>query len=484
MIKSKFVDILTAFTEDEFSDFGKYVISPYFNTNKKLITAFGFFRKYSGRLNSSGCTKEKLYEDVFPGTNYRDSEVRKILSGLTKLAEGFLSQKAMENDIFERKIGLAGKFISKGLISPAEKLVAELEQAASNEKINGQHSFYELMRIQAKKKTIELNKESFQTGDITEDKINTFLLNYFISFSTKIVQNIKAKQYYNLISEDTELTKFISYVDTDSFISWLKMNKSEYSETLTMNLCIIKCINNEYTKDTYMKLKALLLENHPLYSKPEICNLFTCLQGIQINRYRENDPDALSEIFEVNNLILKYEAYSDFPGGNINYGTFVTMVTIGIANKEYGWTQDFISKYTNLLNEKHRNSLFNYAMAELLYATGSTKESMKHTSKIEYEGFFMKHEVNMLKLKIFYAENDFISIHFQLDTYRKLVEGNKYVGEFQHNIYSNFLKVFTELVKIKENEDKIGQALLLKKIENTTNLLAKEWLLEKVKDLN
>lgn len=483
MIKSKFIDILAAFTDEEFNDFGKYIISPYFNTNRKLTTAFGFFKKYSGRLNSNGCTKEKLYEEVFPGTSYRDSEVRKILSGLTKLAEGFLTQKAIENDLFERNIGLAGKLISKGLISPAEKLVATLEETASNEKINGQHSFYELMRIQAKKKTIELNKESFQTGDITEDKINVYLLNYFVSFSTKILQNINAKHYYNLISKDTHLTKFFSMTDIDSFICWLENYRDNHTDTLVMNLSIIKCISGNYTKHAYLKFKELLLKNNSLYTALEINNLFTCLQGIQIDRYRENDPDALAETFEVNNLILKYEAYSNYPGGNMNYGTFVTMVTIGIAKKEYLWTKDFIAKYTNLLNEKHRNSLFNYAMAELFYAEGAPGDSLKYTSKIEYEGFFMKHEVNVLKLKIFYDENDFIAIQYQLDTYRKLIEGNKFVGEFQHDIYSNFLKVYSELVKIKENEDKTGPALLLKKIETTNNMLAKEWLLEKVREL-
>ncbi|MBL8015808.1 MAG: hypothetical protein JNK43_00935, partial [Ignavibacteria bacterium] len=204
---------------------------------------------------------------------------------------------------------------------------------------------------------------------------------------------------------------------------------------------------------------------------------------IQIDRYRENDPDALAEIFEVNNLILKYEAYSNYPGGNMNYGTFVTMVTIGIAKKEYIWTKDFIAKYTNLLNEKHRNSLYNYAMAELFYAEGAPGDSLKFTSKIEYEGFFMKHEVNVLKLKIFYDENDFISMQYQMDTYKKLIDGNKYVGKMQYEMYSGFLKIYSDLLKAKEKKDKIAAVLLLRKIADTRNLLGKEWLAAKASEL-
>jgi hypothetical protein len=271
--------------------------------------------------------------------------------------------------------------------------------------------------------------------------------------------------------------------DIDSFISWLGNYPDKHTDTLVMNLSIIKCINGNYSNSAYARFKELLLKNYPLYSALEINNLFTCLQGIQIERYRENHPDALAEIFEVNNLILKFEAYSNYPGGNMSYGTFVTMVTIGIAKKEYGWTKDFIAKYTNLLNEKHRSSLYNYAMAELSYAEGEPGDSLKYTSKIEYEGFFMKHEVNVLKLKIFYDENDFISMQYQLDTYKKLIEGNKYVGKLQYEMYSGFLEMYSKLLKIKEKNDSTAAAILLRKIADARNLLGKEWLSAKASEL-
>lgn len=483
MIKGKLIDILENFSESEFRDFGKYVNSPYFNSNNKLTVTYGYFRKYFNKFSHSGFTKECLYNEVFPGTAYRDSETRKLLSGLTKLAEGFLMQIAYDNDKFEKDINLAGMFIGKNNLIHAERLIQALEKVSSEEKINGQHYFYNMMQVQIKKKSIEIKKESFQTRDFAEDNINIFLLCYFISFSIKIVQNINAKQYYNLISADTELTKLFTLLDIDKYIDWLKNRESKYSDTIIMYLCIIKCLNNIYDINSYKTFKELLLKNYSQYSHMELINLFTCMQGILINRTRENDPGALPEIFDVNNLILEHKAYSMYPGGSMNYGTFVTMITIAISYKKHEWARKFIDKYTPLLNEKHRLSLNNYAMAELAYATGSPGESLKYSGKIEYEGFFMKHEVNVLKLKIFYDENDFVSIYYQLDTYRKLVEGNKFVGDKQYDIYSNFLKVYSELVKIKENEDKTGPALLLKKIETTNNMLAKEWLLEKVKKL-
>jgi hypothetical protein len=136
-----------------------------------------------------------------------------------------------------------------------------------------------------------------------------------------------------------------------------------------------------------------------------------------------------------------------------------------------------------LLNEKHRSSLYNYAMAELSYAEGEPGDSLKYTSKIEYEGFFMKHEVNVLKLKIFYDENDFISMHYQLDTYKKLIEGNKYVGKLQYEMYSGFLEMYSKLLKIKEKNDSTAAAILLRKIADTRNLLGKEWLTAKASEL-
>lgn len=484
MIKSKIVDYFGRFTDEEFKEFGKYVNSPYFNSNKKLVSAYAFFKEHYGDFENKAFCKEELYRKVFPGSGYRDSETRKLLSGLTKLAEGYWSQKVYDNDIFGKNINLAGKLISREMISYADKIVARLEEQTSIEKIDGQHFFDNMLRIQVKKKSIELKKESFQTKNFAEDKINVFLLNYFLSFSIKIIQNIRAKQYYNLLSEDTELTKFFQYVQVDKLIEQLSKEKTEYSETVTMYLCIIECLNNGYAKSTYLKFKELLLKNRALYSQSELNNLFTCLQGIQIKRVRENDPEALPEMFDVNNLILKHDAYAFSPGGNMPYSIFVTMITIAISYKKYKWTEEFIEKYTPLLNEKHRQSLYNYAMAELSYNSGNTGAALKYTAKIEYEGFFLKHEVNVLKLKIFYDEGDYIAVQYQLDTYRKLVTGSKFVGEQQYDIYLGFIRIFTELVKTKENNDAAHASLLLKKVKKMNNLQCKEWLLQKAEELS
>lgn len=483
MIKSKIVDYLEKFSAEEFKEFGRYVNSPYFNVNKKLITSYNYFKIYYGDFSNKHFNKEGLYSAVFPGTKYRDTETRKLLSGLTKLAEGYMCQNEYDKNDFEKNINLAGKLLSKDLVGNAEKIVAQLEEISAKEKINGQHYFYELMKIQIKKKSIELKKESFQTGNLTEDKINSYLLNYFVSFSTKIVQNIKAKQYYNLIADEPLLPKFFSFIDLDRYIEWLEETKFEFSEILIMNLCIIKCVNDAYDKQTYSKFKELLLNNHKKISHFELNNLFTCLQGIQIKRIRENDAEALKELFEVNNLILEHEAYAFYPGGSMPYSVYVTMITIGISSKEFEWVSSFIKKFTPMLQEKHRGNLYNYAMAELTYSTGSTSEALEYTSKIEYEGFFLKHEVNILKLKIYYDEDDFISVLYQLDSYKKLVEGNKFVGEQQYDIYSGFIKVFSELVKVKENKDKASAEILLSKTEKLTNVQNKDWLLEKIKEL-
>ncbi len=482
MINSKLIDILQTLSDTEIKEFGKFVNSPYFNTNKKLSASFEFMRKFHNNLSDSSFTKEALYDFVFPGTKYRDLEIRKLLSGLLGLAEGFLGQKTYDNEPVEKKIHIAGALLSRNLTSQAEKLIGRMEEEYTGYKIDGQNFFYILMKIQAKKKSVELMKESFQTGNLTEDKINNFLLNYFTSFSIKILQNIRAKNYYNLISEDTELSKFFRSIDIEKFIEWLESRKGEFHETLIMNLSIIKCIFS-YDENSYLRFKSLLLKNHNLYSDFEVNNLFTCLQGIQITRYRKSEPGALQEVFEVNNLILQHDAYAFVRGGNMPLSIFITMITIGIACNEIAWTTEFIEKYTEELNEKHREKLYNYAMAELSYAKNEPGNALRFASKIEYEGFIMKHEVNILKLKIYYDENDFVSLQYQLDTYKKLVEGNKFVGKQQYEIYTGFLRNYSELVKIKENNDKISAGTLLNKLRSSKNLISKEWLEKKASEL-
>ncbi len=151
MIKSKLIDILETFSEEEFKELEKFVNSPYFNTNKKLTAAYGYIKNFINNFSEPKFTKEGLYEEVFPGSKYRDLEVRKLLSGLTKLTELYLGQKIYDAETFEKNIYIAGALISKNLTARAEKIIEQVENEFSLNKINGQHYFSSLMKIQIKK---------------------------------------------------------------------------------------------------------------------------------------------------------------------------------------------------------------------------------------------------------------------------------------------------------------------------------------------
>jgi hypothetical protein len=90
MKKSKFADIVRTFTKDEVKEFGKFLESPFFNSNKNLSAAFEYINFHTSGFVSEFPTKEEIHDSVYKGKKYKDENVRYILSELLRMGEEYL----------------------------------------------------------------------------------------------------------------------------------------------------------------------------------------------------------------------------------------------------------------------------------------------------------------------------------------------------------------------------------------------------------
>jgi hypothetical protein len=76
MIKSKAIDIISTFEAKEFNEFGKFINSPFFNTNSKLVELYSLLKKNFPSFSKKSFNKENIYKNLFPGKNYNDSTMK------------------------------------------------------------------------------------------------------------------------------------------------------------------------------------------------------------------------------------------------------------------------------------------------------------------------------------------------------------------------------------------------------------------------
>lgn len=98
MKNTNLIELLSYFKDSDIRSFSKFLVSPYFNSNKAAVSLFSEIKRYYPQFSSAGFTKSALYSNVFPGEKYNDTKMRKLISDLNKLAEKYISVERLTKD--------------------------------------------------------------------------------------------------------------------------------------------------------------------------------------------------------------------------------------------------------------------------------------------------------------------------------------------------------------------------------------------------
>ena len=100
MTDSKVYIALTHLSVYELNSFRKYLESPYFNMNERLLTLFDLYVSRIRKEVKEELTKEDVWNVIFKDKKYSDPKLRKLNSDLLKVFEEFLAQKSFDNNRF------------------------------------------------------------------------------------------------------------------------------------------------------------------------------------------------------------------------------------------------------------------------------------------------------------------------------------------------------------------------------------------------
>ena len=99
MLKTKSLEILNTFSNEEFRRFADFVSSPYHNTNKKLVALTKALEKFYPQFELPALTKEYLFTKIFGQKKYNDQMMRNLFSEYLKICENYIA-KLVHQQIF------------------------------------------------------------------------------------------------------------------------------------------------------------------------------------------------------------------------------------------------------------------------------------------------------------------------------------------------------------------------------------------------
>lgn len=494
MIYPKLISILKSFSEAEMQQFDKYLRSPFFSGGRDLSDFFAVIKKYHPEYLSPGLKEKKIYCRIFRGKKFDGAKsihhLQVIASELTVAAEKFLRERgsALLNSykdvillktLNQRNLTKSFESYSAMAVKNSEKRVdSDSTVFIINYAIEKEQGYYNIIQ----------NKEKLTSQNLM--KQSEYLILYFLTEFSKITGRVTTNEnIFNTDLKNSLLYETLKNIDFENIVKSLKNHSGKYYAAAEVNYyCMMSHLNPEET-EYFNKFKIILEQNEKLFSDDEIHNLYSELTNLCWKIIHSEALPAESRVGFRNTLFNIYKRMLEckyFISGEYKYmqaGLFRNIFISSLMVKEFEWLEKFINKYSAELEPRLRDNMLNYSLGWLNFEKGLFELSLKYLSRVKYDYFYFRLDVNSLLLRIYYELNHYEQSLSMLDSYKHFLKTSRNIIKEIKNSNINFIKYYAELLKIKHNKlfhktERLEHEILRQ------NVVYKRWLSEKINELN
>lgn len=473
MLKSNLIHILSKLNETEFIKFGKFIDSPYFNSNKKLTAFYKILSERFPEFDSPELSKENLYKKLYGQRKVVTGTVYFLISEMEKLLERFLSIERMDHIMLD--INALQTIGSMKLNNIFDTKYRDIKKNLG--KIKDTYNINNFMLSVINRANRIERKESLTKKDVfkkewlepVDELVRLFMKNML--FNIALFSNFKK----NL----NEKLTIPFYNDVLTYVEKTKMHEKDF--IIKLMLYQIKMINDNDEK-YYFSLKNLFRARHNIISLDETQELMAnlnnfCMQKVISGfQYRE-------EQFEIQNLYLKHfieKTVDNFPVDAFNQ-IFMLAVSLG----KLKWAKEYLRKYGKRLEEKFRDNAILYSHAVICFNEKKFEEALKLLSKIKnFSYIFYKPSVKLLQLKTYYELGLYSEASDASNAFIQFLRNDKLTTSDIKKVYSDFVSVYRKLLKIQYSPDQKKIYSLKHEVETKRKfLIARNWFKEKINEL-
>ncbi len=302
----------------------------------------------------------------------------------------------------------------------------------------------------------------------------------------KIIENIINDFLISLLNSYYELSSNVNQFQINinlNLVNFIENFINENKETVNPVVYIYYCIFMlSYSKDEIYYLKLLDLKSKYLYALDEDGKhrIFEALGNYCIEKYQQGGLKYYSEAFYIFNDEIK--SGIRFKRKEFSEIFFTNKVEIASKIKEFKWAYDFVEKYMERLNKRHREDIVNFCRAIIEFESKNYLISLDLLAKINLHHPLLRFRIRNYTMLNYYELNYLEAAYSLIDSYRHLLEKDKKIEISRKERYKTFLNFCQKLLGMKSGYKKIEKNKLKKNIEENS-VFMKLWLLEKIEEL-
>ncbi|MBK8552323.1 MAG: hypothetical protein IPL53_15150 [Ignavibacteria bacterium] len=483
------MDFFNKLSPKELARFKKFILSPFFNSNKTVMKLFKYLEPEYPNVKEVKYVKKKIAFAIYGDKPVSDTSIRKLLSDFKKLYYKFLVQYEWDTKKLRNYSTLIDLLVTKNLVKDISSKFNEYGKVFNRQLLKNE-SYYlnkrEALRVISSYTLINLRKN---------DKLNfqksTLNLDYFYIFSkieTFMDYLVIERFYNNKFSFPREM-----YKEVMSYIERNKNHFYKYHHFLYTRYLVLKCFTN-YDDKAFQELIVYFEKNRKFFKNELLSNYFNYVlfyhrEKMHFLKITENgNKDLFANAFSlIKYLFTKNNLEHILFRGWLTIDLYHEAVLIGLFMHDFEWASNFIEKYKKLLFYKNRDDEYNLAKSSYNLFLKNYDEAIRYLNLVSYKSSLYHYYSKVLLLKIFYETGNFKGIKIELSNLRLFIKRNSDLKDKNKKELTKFIRYLKNLIKLSnENTFTINvEAHKLKKEIEDANFFNFEllWLYEKINEL-
>lgn len=472
MRSSKIYSILEHFDKYEQNRFRKYLSSPYFNKDSVLISLLEILLTY---INSSSrvvsIEREEIWTQLDLHKKFNDVRFRKYCSDLLKHMEGFLTQRAFEENPLHQANYLLEAVGDKKMEKLYNGSMKTARRLSDSQKYRP--SSYYFYQYQIEKSYYDLiDLDTRRTKKTNAEEIANNLDFFYFAEKLRIYCEALNRQY--LVSQEYEFP-FI-----DEIIKHVKQDQYQEIPPIAVYLQVYYTITEEDNLEHYYKLKSLLGKYGLVFPKQEALTLYYSAINYCIRQSNQGKQNFLEELFFLYKELIDKEII--FVNNELSPWDFKNIIVSALRLGKYDWTENFIMTYNIKLPDQFRENAVTYNLATLYFYQKNYEKVIEQLRNVEYEDIIYNLNSKTMLLATYFETDEFEALYFLFESFRTYLNRHKDIPQSRRNLYINLIKFTKKLTKIRPG-DKVAVDKIKKEVNETGNIASLNWLKQKIAEL-
>ena len=470
MKDTKFFRFLSSMSVYELKRFRKYLCSPLHNEDKTFITLFDIVLPYLD-TDSKPVTRELIGKKLFPKKKLSNLDYARLFTNFARRIEGFMALEQYYSRPVREYTDLLDVLNRRHLGKYFPDMFTYVKKLHHREAKRSGEYYLDTYRIEALHHDYLEAKQERSTNKNLLETLSALDIYYLVTKLRYCAAMLHYQEFLSLQGEIGLIHEILAHCSDGRYDS-VPLIKAYYYTVMSL----IEPDREEH----FELMKDILFAHSDSIATESQQDLFAFAIVYCINKINYGNISYQRKVFELyKQALTKNILYRD---GMLSPWDYKNIVTIGLRNKEYKWTDSFIEKYKSQLPKAERENAYTFNRARYYFATAKYDKVLELLQGVEYNDIFYLLDSKTTLMKTYYELGEYQPLQSLKESFRILLRRKKLISELNQVNYGNFARFTMKLFRA-DVKNKTQMASLKKQIENTPNIADRSWITDKLAEI-